>query len=229
MTTKPLLAVFIASPGRSSLRDVVVAWKAKADALYDAGYRLKVCVGMDRAKVLDDVPAQQIEFPDSTGHFDVLTGLLAVTNSDYVMFGFDDDPPADPLPLLAVLSSQKGLSWASGAVVRPATETESEVEYDGSVGPHLLYRNTCPLQGCLFQRAVFAHVPLKTPEAVEHYADWDFILRLAANRDIRHIHVKQRVATWIPNPDGYRAHVTRELTEAWQTRRSEIRLASLRT
>ena len=152
----------------------------------------------------------------------VVADALEKLDGDFFAHGFDDDPPADVARLVreAVLTDAV---WASGKVQEQRMDgTPTGVVYSGLLGERSLFRNSTPLQGCVFRSGVLDMVPFCEPGSARATYDWDFALRVYTTFGAP-AHVPEVVGYWRLNPDGIIAQPSTPVeTEAWQERRSEI-------
>jgi hypothetical protein len=213
--------VIISSAGRPTLQGVVDAWNRLNGELKD-DFQLNVVVVCD-GEFARPEGAELICFSEQTGqHGNLVDVGIKATSGEFVVVGFDDDPPPDLKNLLEVLVSS-GALWASGAVAEqdPAGQPTGVV-YKGAPQDHLLYRNTVPLQGCIFRRGVFEKVPFVEKGCLSWTVDHDFVLRLWLS-GLKHAQVHGEVGRWTVNPEGITSAVrSAEDAEAWQNRRADI-------
>jgi len=173
---------------------------------------------------VSELEIDSAQFSDKIGHPGVLVDqAICWVKGDLVVHGFDDDPPANLLPLVQALVENPAALWATGRTGEVSMDwTANGVTYAGTPGDHLLFRNTVPLQGCLFRRALFETISFVEPESMPWSYDWDLVLRLQV-AGIVPVHVDKVVGWWAQNPNGL-IQAKRAIAEVdcWQERRSSI-------
>lgn len=221
--TLPIVDIFIPSAGRSSLEGYYDAWVAYLCGNTDK-FKGQVSIIQDGRFV---IPRRiKINHKASRARNSGQPGLLvhtAIQNSkaDFVVHGFDDDPPADIRPLVDRLI-ETGADWCSSPVSEIRDDNKPVNIYDGIPSDSLLNRNTVPLQGCVFRRSVFKRVPFVEPDTPFWCYDHEVVLRLHLN-NASHTYVEGVHGFWFINPKGLTSSITdRGHTLVWQDRRSDL-------
>jgi len=211
--------VLIPSAGRSTLPKIAKAWADYARGETRVSIQpILLCDG--EFSLPSDLHA--VPFPRCGHPGTLIAEALKLTESDYFVHGFDDDPPARVGDLVLACEAG-GALWASSRVQALTEDGRAVgVAYDGLPNSTLLARNTVPLQGCVFHRDVLATVPFLELETPWNRYDWDFVLR-AFWAGLSHVHVNEVLGWWTLNPDGITSRPeTRDETIAWQERRRRI-------
>lgn len=219
----PTVDIFIPSAGRNTLIGYYDAWVAYINGNSNK-FRGRVWVIQDgnfdlhsRAKVFTRASRSR-----NSGQ----PGLLVHTaiqqsKADYVVHGFDDDPPANIGPLVERLV-QTGADWCSSSVSEIRNDFKPVTIYDGIPSDALLNRNTVPLQGCVFRRSVFKKVPFVEPDTPFWCYDHEIVLRLHLNQTVN-TYVVGVHGFWFINPTGITSSlIDRGHTLVWQDRRSDL-------
>src|SRR3990167_5720720 len=215
--------VFIPSCGRPSLWPASAAWLHVASEL--AGLlNIQVQVlpdGMSNIDDWSDLPLHPCirEKHKSERPGDLVWFAIQDSKADYVVHGFDDDPPSSVDVLVHAIESSDAM-WASGKVQEYSAGRPTGVTYSGEPSETLVNRNAVPLQGCVFRREVFSRVPFVCVETLPWTYDWELALRLMYSKEA-HVHVNQVVGAWNINPHGMtQGNNTPVHTRLWQARRA---------
>lgn len=219
----PTVDVFIPSTGRASLPLVLDQWRHLAVNLRPY-IQLSVYGIADGPRALDIARTADwiIKTPNITERPGDLVGqAIAWSKADYVVHGFDDDPPS-AIDALIHAAETVDAGWASGRVAEYRHGRPTGIIYSGVPTDALLHRNSVPLQGCVFRRNVFKKIPFTCIESLPWSYDWELALRLHYGK-VKHAHVDQVVGIWNLNPDGMTAQTDTPLhASLWQERRRDI-------
>lgn len=217
--------VFIPSYGRPCLWSAVDAWITTASELSSI-LSIQIQVLPDGISHMDDwsdLPLhpyiQEKECSERPG--DLVWYAIQDSKADYVVHGFDDDPPSD-VDILIQAAESSGAMWASGKVAEYCSGEPTGVVYTGQPSETLINRNAVPLQGCVFRREVFTRVPFVCVETLPWTYDWELALRLMYAKE-PHAHVDKVVGIWNLNSSGMtQSNKSAVHTRLWQARREYL-------
>jgi len=218
---KPTVDVIIPSSGRASLAGIYSAWTNLANNEHDIGVRI-IVVQDGKFQLPNGARNSKWSVKKHTGNPGFLVGnAIHGSTADYVVHGFDDDPPSN-IHQLVLRCHETRADWCSSKVEELREDRQPATIYDGIPGDYLLHRNTVPLQGCVFRRSLFKRIQFFEPDTPFWRYDHDFVLRLHLT-GATHTHVDSICGWWVINPEGITSTISdRGYSMVWQDRRSDV-------